>query len=109
MSRVATGLFLALLVSVASAQLPEPTLTLTWEGDTLIVAASPGSLFLVGGGRPDTYVGQELISLPAAGVDGAYTPAGRSRIELRANGAVVAWLPIPERERIILPVVVRPP
>lgn len=95
-------------------QLPEPTLLAEWQGNTLVVIASPGSLYLTGGNRSDQYIGQELVTLKVSGVDGQYTPIGREAIELRnSNGQVTQTLAIPEKppevfeQRLVL--IVRPP
>jgi hypothetical protein len=75
-----------------------PHLEARWTGDSLVVTASEGTVYLVGGGRPDTYVGEGIIRLPASGVDAAYTPVGRAFLELRdVDGLVVVRFPIPER------------
>ena len=97
-------------------QLPEPTLLAEWQGDTLVIIASPGSLYLVGGSLEEQYIGQDHVTLPAYGVSNQYTPIGRTAIELRnSDGLVVAMLPVPplpqvpdDRRRVLLPIVVRP-
>lgn len=87
------------------------SLTATWSGDVLVVEASPGSLYLVGGGRDPQWVGEGRVELRAAGVDAAYSPLGRTAIELwDTDGAVVARVAVPSREFVvILPVVVKSP
>jgi hypothetical protein len=81
-----------------AAQLPEPTMLAEWQGNTLVVIASPGSLYLVGGDREDQYIGMEAVTLKASGVDAQYTPIGRKAIELRNNnGQVTQTLAIPEK------------
>lgn len=92
--------------------LPEPTLLAEWQGNTLIVAASPGSIYLVGGDRGDMYMGSEAVVMPAYGVDLNRTPINRTGLVLKnASGQVVASLPIPEKPpevyTVILPIMVR--
>ena len=94
--------------------LPGPHLEATWRANTLVIIASPGSLYLVGGDREDQYIGQELVTLPAAGVDAQYTPIGRTAIELRRpdDGGVIVSLPVPDKPppvyTVILPLIDRP-
>lgn len=104
--------FLFSLIMIGFLQLPEPTLLAEWHGNRLIVVASPGSLYLVGGGLQEQYIGQELVTLRAGNTDQQYTPIGRTAIELRnANGETIASLPVPDKPPetwiVILPIVVR--
>ena len=93
-------------------QLPEPTLIAEWQGNTLVVAASPGSIYLLGGNRGDMYMGSEAVVMPAYGVDLNRTPINRTGLVLKnASGQVIASLPIPEKPpdvyTVILPLMVR--
>lgn len=89
-----------------------PHLEARWAGDSLVVTASEGCLWLVGGGLPDRWVGcKPLTVLPAAGIDHKDTPVGRAFLELRdVDGLVVVRFPIPERRwEVRLVLVVTPP
>jgi hypothetical protein len=93
-------------------QLPEPTLLAEWQGDYLLVTASAGSVYLVGGNRGDSYMGSGTIVMPAYGVDINRTPINRTGLILKnASGQVIASLPIPEKPpevyTVILPLMVR--
>lgn len=95
-------------------QIPGPYLTATWQRNTLVIVASPGSLYLVGGNRDDQYIGQEFVTLRASGTDAQYTPIGRTAIELRrpSDGGVIVSLPVPDKPpdvfTVILPLIDRP-
>lgn len=110
MTRATIAAILAL--ALMGTQLPGPHLEARWnpEGSALIITASPGCLWLTGGGLPDRWVGcKPLTVLPASGVDHKDTPVGREFLELRdADGLVVVRFPIPERRwEVILPLVAR--
>lgn len=101
-----------ILLLIILGLLPEPTLLAEWQGNTLVVAASPGSIYLVGGNRGDMYMGSEAVVMPAYGVDLNRTPINRTGLVLKnASGQVVASLPIPEKPpevyTVILPLMVR--
>lgn len=103
-----------LYVTLLLAQfLQTPTITATWQGDTLIVSADPGSLYLVGGNRQDRFIDRSgpHVTLPAYGVDANVTPLDRTALVLKnTNGQVIATLPIPlkpDRYQVIMPIVVR--
>jgi len=79
-----------------NAQEPQAFIVAHWDGDTLIVQASPGSLSLVGGGRDPQYIGREFVTLPASGVSIAYAPQLREGIILKdASDQIIASIPIP--------------
>jgi hypothetical protein len=92
-------------------QLPEPTIVAEWQGNTLVVIASPGSLYLVGGGYPDTYVGMEAVTLRDRNIDTHYDPTRRDALVLKnSSGQAILTLPIPDKPPeqwiVILPIVV---
>lgn len=84
--------------------LQQPTIDMQWVGSTLIVTASPGSLYLIGGDRHDTYIGQGLVILPTKGIDHNRNPHTRTAIILKDNnGSIIAITPI--RYTVILPII----
>jgi hypothetical protein len=88
-----------------------PPLAATWQGDTLIVTAEPGCLFLVGGGRLSQFVGcdQAIYALFATGVDFNLTPVGRTLVLMSLDGQTeTARLKVPGRYEMILPIIVTP-
>jgi hypothetical protein len=96
-----------LALSVTHAQ-PAP-LAATWQGDTLIVTAEPGCLYLVGNNRPVQFVGcdQAEYRLPRLGVDQNFTPQGRTLVLVSLDGQTeTARLIVPSRFAQILPMVV---
>lgn len=87
-----------LLLILALLQIPGPHLEARWTGNSLVVTASEGTVYLVGELYGEQPVGAGLIRLPAAGVDARYAPEHYERLELRdSSGLVVVSLPIPER------------
>lgn len=105
----------ALLAFPVSAQ-SYPRVRAYWQGQSLIVEWSGGDdltcLYLAGGRYPDTLIENGCgpfgrVTLPIGGVDAAYAPQLRERIELRDHFGVMAETPIPPR-LVILPIVVAP-
>ena len=91
---------------IAAGQEAQAYIAAHWDGDTLIVQASPGSLYLRGGFRDDQYVGQEFVTLPAYGVSDLVTPIGRDSLILKnTSNQVIAEIPIPiyRGKRVYLP------
>lgn len=105
---------LLLLIVFLLQQIPGPHLTATWQGHTLLVIASPGSLYLVGRDYGEQYVGQELVTLRDQGIDDRHDPTNYNTIELRnQNGETIVSLPVPDKPPdqwlMILPLVAIPP
>jgi hypothetical protein len=102
-----------LLLALLQPQIPGPHLEAHWQGHTLLVIASPGSLYLVGEAYGEQYVGMEAVTLRDRGVDARYNPTNYDYLELRnANGETVVSLPVPDKPPevwlVILPIVARP-
>jgi hypothetical protein len=87
-----------------------PPLAASWQGDTLIVTAEPGCLYLVGGGRLSQFVdcNQAEYALPMYG-DANLVPQGRTLVLVSLDGQTeTARLVVPSRYVAILPIIVKP-
>lgn len=100
------------LTLITTGLLQTPAITAVWQGDNLVVSATPGSLYLVGGGLADQFIdrqGATSVELPMGGVDQGFAPQLRDALVLKnTNGEVIATLPIPlkpDRYKVILPIV----
>lgn len=90
-----------------------PAIAAVWVGDSLIVSAPSGSMYLVGGNRGDAFItraADEPVALPAYGVDANITPLGRDAIIVKnQHGDVIVTIPIPEKPPrvwvVILPII----
>jgi hypothetical protein len=102
-----------LLLFLLLFQIPGPHLEAHWQGNTLLIIASPGSLYLVGEAYGEQYIGQELVTLRDRGIDARYNPTKYEAIELRnAHGETIVSLPVPDKPPeqwlMILPIVDKP-
>jgi len=102
-----------LMILLLLLQIPGPHLEAHWQGNTLLVIASPGSIYLVGHDYGEQYIGQELVTLRAEGTDSRYDPTKYDTIELRdQNGNTTVLLPIPDKppdqQQAFLPLVAKP-
>jgi lysophospholipase L1-like esterase len=82
-----------------------PPLAATWQGDTLIVTAEPGCLYLVGGLRRSQFVdcNQAEYRLPMWG-DQGFTPIGRTLVLMSLDGQTeTARLKVPSRFVVWMP------
>jgi hypothetical protein len=98
----------AVLASVPIPPVPMfAVLSAEWQGDTLIVQAAPGCLYLVGGLRPRQFVdcGRAEYRLMAGGVDQNLTPVGRTLVLVSLDGQTeTARLKVPSRFVVWLPI-----
>jgi hypothetical protein len=86
-------------------QTTAPPLAAAWQGDTLIVTAAPGCLYLVGNNRPVQFVGcgRATYVLPMYGDVNLVAP-GRTLVLVSLDGQTeTARLVVPSRYRLWMP------